>query len=491
MTILRAGSATHVGQVRAQNQDSLAVVTESDLYAVADGMGGHNGGEVASAMAVELLEEHAGEATLEALKEAARIGNRAIFEKAGSDPDLRGMGTTLCALRVVPGPEGDELAWINVGDSRVYLFRDDRLVQLSTDHSLVEDLLRDGQLTPDEAAVHPQRNIITRALGIDVDVDVDGSTVLPFTGDRFLLCSDGLFGEVSEDQIGSVLRRLADPDDAADELVRLANEGGGRDNITVVVVDVVDDGGRAEAASAALAAAAGTVESPDEAPTAAVDPTEPATIAAPAPAPGAPPPPPPAPPAPAPPVGAPAPAPAPEPYVPVFADRRSSLPDPDDEVADEHEDHFLELDRARSARFTWRVVVFVLALLLVAGGVVGAILWSARGSYFVTFKGDKVALYQGKPGGVLWLDPEFVRTTDLTRADLIQAERDALEGGKTFSNRADADNYLVALQTVVKQRQDAATTTTTAPPTTTSTTAPRTTTTTAPAATTTAAGPGQ
>ena len=211
MTTLRSGSATHVGQVRSNNQDSLLVLADADLYGVADGMGGHNGGEVASAMAVENLEEHAGEASLENLKQAARIGNRAIFEKAGNDAELHGMGTTLCAVRVVPGPEGDEIAWINVGDSRIYLFRDGSLIQLSRDHSLVEDLLRDGQLTEDEAKVHPKRNIITRALGIDVDVDVDGSTVIPFNGDRFLLCSDGLFGEVTADQISSVLRRLADP----------------------------------------------------------------------------------------------------------------------------------------------------------------------------------------------------------------------------------------------------------------------------------------
>ena len=163
MTTLRSGSATHVGQVRSNNQDSLLVLASADLYGVADGMGGHAGGEIASAMAVEVLEEHAGEPSLENLMEAARLGNRAIFEKAGGDAELHGMGTTLFAVRVVPGAdgEGDEIAWINVGDSRVYLFRDDRLIQLSRDHSLVEDLVRDGQLTEEEAAVHPKRNIIT------------------------------------------------------------------------------------------------------------------------------------------------------------------------------------------------------------------------------------------------------------------------------------------------------------------------------------------
>ncbi|MCB0965133.1 MAG: serine/threonine-protein phosphatase, partial [Acidimicrobiales bacterium] len=208
MTTLRAGGATHVGQVRSNNQDSYLLADDADLYGVADGMGGHNGGEVASEMAVDLLQANAGDPSLENLMEAARAGNRAIFERAGADADLHGMGTTLCAVRVVPGTdgEGDEIAWINVGDSRVYLLRDDGLLQLSRDHSLVEDLLRDGQLTEEEAKVHPKRNIITRALGIDIDVDVDGATVIPYNGDRFVLCSDGLFGEIGEDQIASVLR---------------------------------------------------------------------------------------------------------------------------------------------------------------------------------------------------------------------------------------------------------------------------------------------
>ena len=162
------------------------------------------------------------------------------------------MGTTLCALRLIDTPDGQLVAWANVGDSRVYLFRDGTLIQLSEDHSLVEDLVRDGQLSKDAAAVHPQRHIVTRALGIDVDVDVDMDTVIPYRGDRFLLCSDGLFNEVDDNRIAGVLRRLADPDEASAELVRLANEHGGRDNITIVLVDVVDDGGRAESASAAL-----------------------------------------------------------------------------------------------------------------------------------------------------------------------------------------------------------------------------------------------
>lgn len=457
MTTLRSGASTHVGQVRANNQDSFLVLAERDLYGVADGMGGHAGGEIASAMAVELLERHAGEPSLESLMEAARLGNRAIFEKAGSDAELHGMGTTLCAVRVVPGAdgEGDEIAWINVGDSRVYLFRDDRLIQLSRDHSLVEDLVRDGQLTEEEAAVHPKRNIITRALGIDVDVNVDGSTVIPFNGDRFVLCSDGLFGEVSEDQISSVLRRLADPTEAADELVRLANEAGGRDNITVVIVEVLDDDGRAEKAAAAIAAAEASrlaAREPEvDEPTAAVDDDDP------------------------------------------FAGRRSSLPAADEDYGADRDDPFADIDRAASRRVTWRVVAFLIALALVVTAVVGATIFSARGTYFVGFEGDQVAIYKGKPGGVLWIDPQLDRTTAIERADLSEDQRVAIEQKPQFSSEAAATRYVVALQDSVLEREQASTTTTTTEATTTTTrpttTTTRATTTTAAPATPTTAGP--
>jgi protein phosphatase len=454
VTTLRSGSATHVGQVRSNNQDSLLVWAKADLYAVADGMGGHNGGEVASAMAVEGLEKHAGEPSLENLKQAARIGNRAIFEKAGADPELHGMGTTLCAVRVVPGPEGDEIAWINVGDSRVYLYRDGQLIQLSRDHSLVEDLLRDGQLTEDEAKVHPKRNIITRALGIDVDVDVDGSTVIPFNGDRFLLCSDGLFGEIAADQISSVLRRLEDPTEAAEELVRLANESGGRDNITVVVVEVVDDDGRSLAAAAALAEEQSRLQSREGDQT--VVEAEPDTEA--------------------------------DPYVPVFADRKSSLPDaPDDFVREGDDDLFGGLDDQGSRRFTWRVALFVLALVAVIAVVLSAIVWSGSNTYYVGFDGDQVAVYRGKPGGVLWVDPELVETTDLTRSDLPQDVRSAVAGNKEFGSQGAATRYVVTLQSIVSDQEKATTTTSTTSTTTTTTKPKASTTTTAPAPSTTAA----
>ena len=179
-----------------------------------------------------------------------------------ADPDLRGMGTTVVAAAVVPAavpgadaPTAEDAAQLlvaNVGDSRAYLFRGGDLTQLTEDHSMVADLMREGRISAEEAEVHPQRNIVTRVLGVYDQVDVDLWPVDAVRGDRLLLCSDGLFNEVAADQIAAVLRRLADPQEAAAELVRRALESGGRDNVTVLVLDVVDDGGVAEAASAAL-----------------------------------------------------------------------------------------------------------------------------------------------------------------------------------------------------------------------------------------------
>ena len=296
-----------------------------------------------------------------------------------------------------------------------------------------------------------------------MDVDVDGSTVIPFNGDRFLLCSDGLFGEVTADQISSVLRRLADPDEAADELVRLANESGGRDNITVVIVEVVDDDGRSAAASAALAAEASRLAAREaEGGAGPVDGEEPATTEA----------------------GDPS-----DPYVPVFADRRSSLPDATDDFDSDSEDFFGNVDRARSKRFTWRVAVFVIALLAVVGVVIGAIVWSGSNTYFVGFEGDNVAVYQGKPGGVLWIDPELQETTQIERSDLPEDARAMVAGNKEFGSEAAATRFIVTLQSIIDQQEEdenattSTTVTTTTPAATTTvtaTTAPATPTTTVP-----------
>ena len=240
------------------------LLPDRDLFVVADGMGGHQGGEVASKLAIETLQVAYREPTADSLTEAIAVANHRIRNEGDADPNLRGMGTTVVALALLPDepdpdapdaedPPPEHLVIANVGDSRAYLYRDGGLVQLTEDHSVVADLVRDGRITAEEAEVHPQRNIVTRVLGVYETIDVDLWPVDPVAGDRLLLCSDGLFNEVGTDQITSVLRRLDDPSEAAAELVRLANEGGGRDNITAVVVDVVEDGGVARAASAALA----------------------------------------------------------------------------------------------------------------------------------------------------------------------------------------------------------------------------------------------
>ena len=260
--VLRAGGATDVGRLRTINQDSFVLLPDRDLFIVADGMGGHQGGEVASRLAIETLQVAYQDPTAEALEEAIAVANHRIRNEGDADPDLRGMGTTVVALALLadepatgdgdgdgdgdgtaaadhPAPPS-RLLVANVGDSRGYLYRDDALVQLTEDHSVVADLVRDGRITAEEAEVHPQRNIVTRVLGVYESVEVDLWPVDPVRGDRFLLCSDGLFNEVGADQICSVLRRLADPNEASAELIRLANEGGGRDNITAVVLDVVE-----------------------------------------------------------------------------------------------------------------------------------------------------------------------------------------------------------------------------------------------------------
>ena len=239
------GAATDVGRVREGNEDAYLVDDSMGLVAVADGMGGHRAGEVASATALEAL--RAAITAGRPIREAIEDANDAVHGKSLTDPNLRGMGTTLTAGTLTP--DGTLLVG-HVGDSRAYLLHDGELRQLTVDHSLVEELVRDGRLTADEAAVHPQRSIITRALGVDESVEVDLYPVELEPGDRLLLCSDGLTGMVPPELIGAELRGEDDPARAAADLVDIANAAGGEDNITVVIVAVVDDLPEPEAVAA-------------------------------------------------------------------------------------------------------------------------------------------------------------------------------------------------------------------------------------------------
>ena len=376
---LRWGGATDVGQLRSVNQDSMLL--GPDVFVVADGMGGHQGGEVASSLAVDSVSSRTIRPTTADLIAAVQDANETVHARGTSDPALSGMGTTFVALAVVEEDDEQLLAIVNVGDSRAYLLSDGVLEQITDDHSLVAELVREGRISEQEAAVHPQRNIVTRALGTDPTVPVDDFEILPHRGDRYLLCSDGLTNEVTERDIAVVLRTVDDPDEAARELVRRANEHGGRDNITIVIVDVVDDGGASARASALV---------PDD-----------------------------------------------EDFSESEHDTASFLALPDDRAHEQNArlDHLEELDdRLDGLRddgapvgkpqraVTLRSVAFVLVVVALLGA--GAYLVNdyARNTYHVIIDDHgEVAIYRGRPGGVLWFDPSFVETTGIDGTDVPAA----------------------------------------------------------------------
>jgi protein phosphatase len=406
---IAAVGVTSVGRVRDLNEDSFLVDERLRLYAVADGMGGHQGGEVASRTAIEAL--RAAVASGRAINDAIASANAAVLEKATGEPDLEGMGTTLTA---VVATVGDTLLIGHVGDSRAYLLRDDALERLTEDHSLVEELVREGRLTPEQAEVHPQRAIITRALGVDPDIDVDLYTARVRAGDRVLLCSDGLTTMVRERDIARLARSERDARVVADTLVEAANEAGGDDNITVVVLDVV------------------------EVDPVAVEPPDADTFLAPAPS------------------VTPEPVPAPDLLGPPRARRTVGV------------------GRRRRILSAALVVLPLLAVLAVA---VGGVAWYARQSYYVGFDGDEVVLYRGIPGGVLGFDPTVEQRSGIERAALEPADAANVDDGAARGSRTRAERFLSALEdrtTTTSTTRPRTTTTTRAPSTTTRAGAPTT-----------------
>ena len=239
LVVGRSAGLTDTGRKRRQNEDAL--VCDPPLFAIADGMGGAQAGEVASRLAAAAIEEGAaaiqGE---EGVATVVRAANARIFERAVHDPAVAGMGTT--ATVAVVDERAGTVTIAHVGDSRAYLYRDGELEQLTTDHSLVGELVRSGRLTEDEAAVHPHRSVITRALGTDAEVEVDTLTLEVAAGDLVLLCSDGLSAMVRDDEIAQVLRSAEGvPRAAAEALVSAANAAGGEDNVTVVLFELVSE----------------------------------------------------------------------------------------------------------------------------------------------------------------------------------------------------------------------------------------------------------
>ena len=372
MSPIKVGTAgvTDVGRVRDGNEDGF--IDQADrlgLVAVADGMGGHRAGEVASATALEAL--RASVANGQSLRDAIEGANDAVLEKSESDLELHGMGTTLTAGML--GSDG-YLVVGHVGDSRAYLARDGALTQITTDHSLVEEMVRDGVLTPEQAEVHPQRSTITRALGIDPRVDVDEYPIELQPGDRILFCSDGLTTMVRPDEIAGILSREPDPKRAAQLLVDAANAAGGEDNITAVIIEAV--------------------EVPDD------------EVAAPA----------------------------------VADDDTSDAPP--------------VKPRRRRGRTLFRVLVWVLPVLIVLAIAFLAVGWYARNTYFVGVNRGRVTVFQGVKGGLLAWDPTVERRTTIASDDpgLTEEQRQDLADGKKFSSRGGADDYVARLRKGIQER---------------------------------------
>jgi PPM family protein phosphatase len=391
------GARTDTGRVRKGNEDSYLV--EEPLFAVADGMGGHLAGDVASSTAVDVITNRLSDADAanpETLAQMLREANSAIFSRAEDDNSLHGMGTT-CTLLMLD----DGRAHIaHVGDSRAYLFRDGSLEQLTEDHTLVGRMVREGRLTEQEAERHPQRSIITRALGVDSEVDVDLSTVNLEDGDRVLICSDGLSSMISNDDIAAVLRKEQDPQTAADRLVDLALDAGGEDNVTVVVLAIGDSvasrGADTHAAAGATPPVPARPEPPEAAPavpTGVVDVVEPAPR----------------------------------------APRESSRAP---EVID-------------APRRPWRrVALSLFLLLLLVAALYGGARYSLANSWYVGVdEAGAVTIFRGRPetvGGMTLSDPE--ETTSLRLADLPDYLHDDLREGIKVDSLADAQDTVANLE---------------------------------------------
>ena len=384
------GAKSDVGRVREANEDSYLVA--DPLFVVADGMGGHIAGDVASSTAVKVIQDESGDASSEnpgTLSKIISDANAAIWDKAQSDPALRGMGTT-CTLVLV---DEDRVHIAHVGDSRAYRLRDGQLEQLTEDHTLVGRMVQEGRLSPEEAQHHPQRSIITRALGVDEDVQVDLETVELSEGDRLLLCSDGLSSMVDDGSIESVLASESDPLRAADQLIDVANEAGGDDNITVVVIDF-------EKASGAARRIVPVAE-----------PTEDEGSAQ---------------------------------SVSGQADKnaRPSTPTP---LRERDEEPGPERPRRR---WVGKLVVALLVLLLLAGGAYAAARYTLSNSWYVGLAASgEVAIYSGIPDDIAGLELREVEgTSSITLEDLPEFKRDDLRIGIKTESLEEAQSTLANLE---------------------------------------------
>lgn len=406
---LRYAARSDVGLVRSNNQDSA--YAGPHLLVVADGMGGHAGGDVASSVAIAALapldgESHGPDDALDELERALEEAREEIISRSESNPELAGMGTTVTAILRA----GNKLAMVHLGDSRGYLLRDGVLTQVTTDHTFVQHLVNTGKITPEEAETHPQRSVVMRVLGdFDVDIAPDLSVREARAGDRWLLCSDGLSGFVSGETIARTLYELPDVDTCAERLVQLALRAGGGDNVTVVVADVLElNEVRDGAGPTTNAVVVGSAAVSRNRPTAAQD--GPAARAA-------------------------------------ELSRQASTPGGGVAVVDDADDAEDDPDerRTRRRRRVRRVVLSLLAVVVVAGAAFGFYRWTQT-QYYVGVDGEVVAIYRGIPQSVGPLSlSQVVETSDVVVDDLPAFVRERLDQTIHTATLADARERVASL----------------------------------------------
>jgi len=402
------GAATDIGQVREGNEDSYLVV--EPLYAVADGMGGHRGGEVASSLALEtvqgMFERREG-----SLAEQVAEANRAVFDRSQNDRKVSGMGTTLTAAQV----DGNRVHLVHVGDSRAYLLRGGELTQVTEDHTLVHRMVMEGEISEEEAETHPHRSILTRALGVDQNIQVDEGDLEVAPGDRLLLCTDGLTGMVPEGQIREILLESRDPQEAVDKLVKVANRAGGIDNITALILDFANDGGGPGATKGSA------IRQPtSERPIAPAAPSNRSDITI---------------------VGAPIPEPRPEPLVAPTSPPASRTDRPTSERRPER-------SRPGSRRVGRKVGIWTgVTLAIVALGVVGLRLYLDT-QWYVGVSNGRVAIFRGVPAEVAGLELHSVvveTSIPAEQAETLPLYRQ-LPDGITADDRAGAEAIVESIR---------------------------------------------
>jgi PPM family protein phosphatase len=412
----KVGARTDVGRVREGNEDSYMV--HEPLFAVADGMGGHQGGEVASNLALRSLEQIAEEPPPDGesaprLAEVVREANRVVLRKASGDSSLAGMGTTLTA--VLAGAEG-RVHVAHVGDSRAYLLRDGEITQLTRDQTVVQRLLDEGRITAEEAEIHPQRSILTNALGVDQDIQVDEASYELKVGDRLLLCSDGLSGMVSQQEIRRILLEYQDPQEASDALVNAANEAGGQDNITAVIIDPVDDGEVGAAPAVDVPPSVGTAEAPTEereVPAAAAEGAAPADL------------------------------------------REPARPVADGAAIPERRPYEFAAGGRRASRGRRIALGILLPLVLIVAALFAVKIFFIDNQWFVAESNGRVALFRGIPAEPLGLNlATLQRETDLPAAEISEFSAwQGLAEGISADSEADAESIVDQMRQDLEERQ--------------------------------------